>query len=154
LYKKYNYRKDAMYGPAANNQRSQSGIPIIREYMKPDYVHSDLYRGNRWESDGNPTIDRPFVHKWKSVESNAIDGWLEERDALMFYLNDSTAYQLSIFSKLDKDTVMMNARVGLVDIEHEKWDDYLSGRHSTYFIREISLRQKDSVLAVWFQVQI
>lgn len=58
------------------------GIPVISDYLKPESAPANRYQGIRWDTNKNPTPNQRLIHRWKNVEANQTDGWLEERECL------------------------------------------------------------------------
>ncbi|MDH5609687.1 MAG: hypothetical protein OEY56_09405 [Cyclobacteriaceae bacterium] len=87
--------RNSEYGQLANSRRQLMGIPVISDYLKPASTPTNKYQGIRWETNKNPTPNKRLIHRWKNVEANETDGWLEERDALRFYIDDSPSWRKS-----------------------------------------------------------
>ncbi len=143
--------KNSEYGRLANVRRQSIGIPILPDYLKPANPPTNKYEGIRWETKRNPTINERYIHKWKIVTANKTDGWLEEMDALRFYINDTTCFQLNLVSKISEDSVLITGKLGKVDTRDEGLD--LERKYPKYEWTELEKAKLDSVRETWTKLK-
>lgn len=141
--------KNSIYGPKLNRDRIEKGIPIITDDLEPENIHTNYLVGNWWNNNDTPTDKKKLIHAWKLVQALPETGWVEERDAFRYFMNDSTCYQINIFSLIQSDSVSFKYELGLVDLKHQTWDDYVANKKVKYDWRTIGRHQKDSVFKAW-----
>ena len=117
------------------------------DYLKPANSPTNKHEGIRWETNKNPTINEQLIHRWKNVIANKSDGWLEERDALRFYIDDTICFQLNLVSKIFVDSVVITGRLGKVDTRKEGLD--LEGKYPRYEWTELNKAKLDSIRESW-----
>jgi hypothetical protein len=143
--------KNSEYGRLANARRQSMGIPAISDYLKPTDSPTDKYEGIRWETNKNPTLDERLIHRWKNVTANKTDGWLEERDALRFYIDDTTCFQLNLVSKIFDDSVVTTGQLGKVDTRKVGLD--LENKYPRYEWTELEKAKLDSIRDTWTKLK-
>jgi hypothetical protein len=140
--------RNSEYGRFSNERRQALGIPIIADYLKPKGSPKSKFDGLRWETSKNPTSKERLVHRWKTVEANKIDGWIEERDGLRLFIDDTTCFQLNLVSKIFEDSVEFSGKLGKVDLRRDGEIDVFK-TYPLYEYQELNLFQIDSIRKTW-----
>ncbi|MFZ1789449.1 MAG: hypothetical protein WAT92_14110 [Saprospiraceae bacterium] len=136
-----------LYGRKANEKRVELKIPIIESYQNFVFFPSKSYRGERWQTKKNPTKENPLIHKWKIVYANKKDGWKGDRDALRYYIDDTTCFQLNVVHTFYPDSVKVLGSLVKVDTRKDlqNWEK----EFPEYEWFGLSKEQIDSVKNVW-----
>jgi hypothetical protein len=139
--------RNSEYGRIANEKRQSLGIPIIADYLKPIGAPKSKFDGLRWETSKNPSLEVRLIQRSKTVEANKNDGWIWESDAIRFYIDDSTCFQLNLHSKIIQNKVEFSGELGKVDTRNEDLD--LENRYPTYEWYKLDSIQLDSIKRAW-----
>lgn len=77
-------------------------------------------------------------------------GW-RKGNALRFYIDDSTCFQLNLVSKIFDDSVIVTGRLGKVDTRKEGLD--LENKYPIYEWTELEKARLDSIRDTWTKLK-
>jgi len=155
LYETYNYSSDYLklknyqYGEMYNEFRKKNEIPIIDNELEPFKMPVDNNWGMIWINENITEKEKPLVHRIKIIDASEKDGWKNESDSYIYFINDTTDYILNVESKKLINKISLEYKLGKTDSRKKHLKDYEANQYYDYTEKKLNRIEFDSLKNVW-----